>query len=199
MRPRFDRSFTVVVLLLTACSAFPRPFVQHDPLTPEEHVKLGETYAAQGRDDLARAEFRTALNRRPNYAPAWIAMGNLLFQQEALDEAQTHYERALELVPGHPGAANNLAMVYLSRGTNLDEAERLAELAVDRGGLLRPYALETLSSIYLQQGRYDDAERRLTEAECTHPDEKSPLHRRLQQLRRELKQKSPQQTFPGCP
>ena len=106
---------------LQACSGLPRVVVLHDPLTAEEHMALGTTYEAQGARDLAAREYRAAMTDRADYAPALVALGNLAFDSGALDEAEEYYRRALASHPDHPGANNNLAMVYLKRGDRLDD------------------------------------------------------------------------------
>ncbi len=151
---------------LQACSGLPRVVVLHNPLTAEEHMALGTTYEAQGAQDLAAREYRAAMTDRADYAPALVALGNLAFDSGALDEAEEYYRRALASHPDHPGANNNLAMVYLKRGDRLDEAERLALKASAQSGSVRPYALDTLAHVYTRTGRYQEAHAALAEAEA---------------------------------
>jgi tetratricopeptide (TPR) repeat protein len=174
-----------------ACSILPRPVVSHDPLSPHEHVSLGQAYEAQGLKGRAAQEFQGALRQDSHYVPALIAVGNLSFESGALGEAEQRYREALEVAPHHPGASNNLAMVYLSRGERLDEAERLATDALEQGGVLRPYAFDTLATLYLRQGRYKEAEAVLDRAQTSISPDKTILHERLAQLRRELNTASP--------
>ena len=87
--------------------------------------------------DLAAREFRSALHRKRDYPPAWVGLGNLSFENGNLQNAEAYYRRALKKAPDHPMANNNLAMVYLSRGTDLDKAERFAKRALSRGGSIR--------------------------------------------------------------
>lgn len=171
---------------LQACSSLPRIVVLHDPLTPQEHVTLGESYQAQGSTELAVREFQAALRQQSDYAPALIALGNRSFEAGALQEAEEYYRRVLDAVPNHPAASNNLAMVYLSRGDRLDEAERLAKGALAEEGTLRPYVLDTLAKIYMRQERYQEARTALEEAETATPLESTLLRERLAQSQREL-------------
>jgi tetratricopeptide (TPR) repeat protein len=181
---------------LQACSGLPRIVVLHDPLTPQEHVTLGESYQAQGNTDLAVREFQAALHQQSDYGPALIALGNLSFEAGTLQEAEDYYRRALDAVPHQPAASNNLAMVYLSRGDRLDEAERLAKDALGRGGTLRPYILDTLAKIYMRQERYQEARTALEEAVTAAPVENKHLHERLAQSQRELAVVFPASTKP---
>ena len=176
------------LLQLAACSSLPRMSVPRDPLTAEEHVALGTAYEAQGLKDLAVREFQTALEQRKDYPPALISLGNLFFDAGALAEAETYYRRVLEADSSQPSANNNLAMVYLQRGERLGEAERLARTALEQGGPLKPYVLDTLANIYLRQGRPRKAEEALDEAEALAPPNNTTLRARLTKTRQELTQ-----------
>jgi tetratricopeptide (TPR) repeat protein len=177
---------TFLLGALQACSSFPHIVVLHDPLTPEEHATLGATYEGQGFKEMAAREYQAALHQQDDFTPALIGLGNLSFESGALREAEDYYRRALDAAPYHPGASNNLAMVYLSRGERLDEAERLARIAVEQAGPLRPYILDTLAKIYARTGRYQEAKAALAEAEAAAPSENKTLRERLAQSRQEL-------------
>lgn len=169
-----------------ACSNLPRVVVLHDPLTPAEHVTLGVTYEGQGRTEQAAREYHAALEQEHGYVPAFVGLGNLAFARGALEEAEAYYRQALAVAPQDPGANNNLAMLYLARGVNLDEAERLARQALVQGGPLRPYVLDTMAHIYIRQGRYQQAKAALEEAEALVPSANEILYEQLVQSRREL-------------
>lgn len=171
---------------LSACSDLPQVRVLHDPLTPEEHVTLGLTYEVQGHRDLAAREYRTALTQEAGYVPALIGLGNVAFAEGELEESETFYQQALETSPEHPGANNNLAMLYLVRGRDLREAERLALRALAQRGPLQPYVLDTLAHVYARQGRYKEAVAALEEAEAAAPTQDRMLRDRLIRLRDQL-------------
>jgi tetratricopeptide (TPR) repeat protein len=185
---------TILILLcgvvmgagLAACSDFPHVRVLHDPLTPEEHVTLGLTYEVQGHRDLAAREYRTALTQKAGYVPALIGLGNVAFAEGEFEESETFYKQALAASPEHPGANNNLAMLYLVKGTGLDEAERLALRALAQKGPLEPYVLDTLAHVYARQGRFKEAVAALEEAEAAAPAQDKILHERLIRLRNQL-------------
>jgi tetratricopeptide (TPR) repeat protein len=171
---------------LSACNDLPHARVLHDPLTPEEHVTLGLTYEVQGHRDLAAREYRTALTQEAGYVPALIGLGNVAFAEGELEESETYYQQALEASPEHPGANNNLAMLYLARGGDLREAERLALRALAQKGPLQPYVLDTLAHVYARQGRFKEAVAALEEAEAVAPSHDKILHERLIRLRNQL-------------
>ena len=185
-RPAFALMLASVLLAgLQACVLLPRPLLPRDPLTADEHVVLGQTYQAQGLAGPAEREYAQALRQNGASIPALIAMGNVLFESVRLDEAEAYFNQALALNPHHAGAKNNLAMVYLSRGERLDEAERLAKEALGQDGTQRAYVLDTLATLYARQGRYEEARAALAEAETATSSDQI-LHERLSRLRQEL-------------
>jgi hypothetical protein len=74
-------------------------------------------------------------------------------------------------------------MVYLTVGKNLDKAERCAERALEQGGPLRPYALETLASVCALGGRFAEATRWLDEAETIVSPRDADLRQQLARTR----------------
>jgi tetratricopeptide (TPR) repeat protein len=99
-----------------------------DPLSPEEHLKLGLIYEKEGEFDHAIKEYEIAAREFPI---AYLYMGNALFQENELDQAEKMYKKAITGPTHRADAQNNLAWIYYVRGTNLDEAERLALKAID--------------------------------------------------------------------
>jgi tetratricopeptide (TPR) repeat protein len=176
----------VIGVSFSACSDLPRVRVLHDPLTPAEHVTLGLAYEVEGRPELAAREYDKALGKEHGYMLALIGLGNLAFDRGALEEAEAYYRQALITAPEDPGVNNNLAMVYLTQQEKLDEAERLADLALAQGGPLQPYVLDTMAHIYTRQGRYREAQTALNNAEALAPPYDRTLQQRLTQLQQEL-------------
>jgi tetratricopeptide (TPR) repeat protein len=144
--------FAVVLssfLLLGACSL---PYVNRyqDPLTAEEHLKLGISYEKEGQLEAAVREYRAASVEVPE---AHYFLGNLYFQQDEYDKAQRRYKTAIKELPRDPRSYNNLAWLYYTRGTNLLEAERLILQALElvRDKDAEPYQ-DTLDRIRALQG-----------------------------------------------
>ena len=159
----------VIGISFSACSDLPRVRVLHDPLTSEEHVRLGLAYEVEGRAELAAREYDGALRKNHGYMPALIGLGNLAFDRGAMEEAEAYYRQALITAPEDPGVNSNLAMVYLTQQEELDEAERLTNLALAQGGPLRLYVLDTMAHIYVRHGRYREAQTALNNAEALAP------------------------------
>jgi Flp pilus assembly protein TadD len=133
--------------------ALPKVFRDRDPLNADEHARLGAAYETQGEKPAADEQYRLAIALDPRHEGAWMALGNRAFEERRFAKARRCYLRVLRLEPHHPGASNNLAMVYLAQDTRLDEAEALARDALAADGPLKPYILDTLAQI---QKRRDD-------------------------------------------
>ena len=161
---RVRKSLLVLAVLFQGCSALPQLVRHRDPLSAEEHLRLGASYEAQGLTDSAARQYQAALHLQKNNIPALIARGNLAFEKADWKNAEACYRRVLRLDPAHVGANNNLAMVYLSSGKDLDKAERWARMALEQGGPLKPYVLDTLAAIYIREGRYSAARKVLDDA-----------------------------------
>src|SRR4030042_3883 len=115
--------FTIILFLNILCAcAFPRIIVLDDPLSPEEHLNLGVTYEKNGELDNALKEYQVASKKLP---VAYFYMGNIYFQKNEFDEAESCYKKAINKDSENADAHNNLAWLYFIERKNLDEAERL--------------------------------------------------------------------------
>lgn len=119
--------FTVCCLLLFGCT-FPRIIVLDDPLSSEEHLNLGVTYEKNGELDSALKEYEKASKQIPL---AYLYMGNIYFQKDELDDAESYYRQAISKDPDNADAYNNLAWLYYVKTENLDEAEKLVLKAIE--------------------------------------------------------------------
>ncbi len=95
------------------------------------HHSLAGTYQALGKKDLAEAEYRAVLRRKPGFVPALCDLGLLLAQTRRLDEAESLYRAALRFAPGSPRASYNLALALLDRGKSAEGIEILEKLHRD--------------------------------------------------------------------
>lgn len=78
----------------------------------------------------ALGEYYKALELDPKFALAWMAIGNVQQMRGHYLEAERAYKRAIEGDPNSATAKNNLAWLYYSNRLHLDEAEVLAQQAV---------------------------------------------------------------------
>jgi tetratricopeptide (TPR) repeat protein len=115
------------ILFLTACS-LPRIIILKDPLTPEEHLALGVAYEKKGEYDQAIREYQAAAKKLPI---AFLYLGNAYFLKNDWDQAETYFKKAIKKDAQNASAHNNLAWLYYQRGQNLDQAEALAQRALE--------------------------------------------------------------------
>ena len=66
-------------------------------------------FESTGHLDLAAEGYMAAVERWPDEAMAWTALGNVRYLRRDLAAAESAYQRALELSPGFGPACNNLA------------------------------------------------------------------------------------------
>lgn len=164
----------VSVLFLSACS-LPRIIILHDPLSAEEHDKLGRIYESQGKTDLAREQYRQALELDGKHVETLLLLGDLSYRTGEYPAAETAYEKALKLAPDNGDARNNLAWVYIKTGRKLDAARELVTRALELNPGHRPYYLDTLGVIYMKLGDGAAAVPVLKEAVDTIPRDQSDL------------------------
>jgi len=134
---------TAYCLLLLGC-AFPRIIVLDDPLSPEEHLNLGVTYEKNGELDNALKEYQVASKKLP---VAYLYMGNIYFQKNEFDEAESCYKKAINKDSENADAHNNLAWLYFIERKNLDEAERLVSKAIELNPAKKNIYQDTLDKI----------------------------------------------------
>jgi len=101
-------------------------------------LSLGETRAARtalgdvllrlGKLPEARAEIETVLKQQ-ELPPLIFALATIDEAEDKPTAAERGYRRVLQLMPGHPLAANNLAMLLLRLGSATDEALQLSAAA----------------------------------------------------------------------
>lgn len=97
------------------------------PLTPSQQashfVQSAETYYAQGKFAEAATASRQAIELDPNWAEAYVSLGNASYAQGQIDEAIRLYTHALKLNP-------SLAQAYANLGSMLYQQGQLQEAIV---------------------------------------------------------------------
>lgn len=94
----------------------------------------------------ARAAYRAGHARWPDDLPLAIGLGNTAYAQRDLEAAEQALRAAVQAHPASDVALNNLAHVLMERDA-LDEAESLAQRAVDLAGPQAAVAQATLTEI----------------------------------------------------
>lgn len=152
--------------------------VLRDPLSPAEHTALGAAYEAQGKAELARAEYEAALKAGESAGPL-LGLGNLAVAAGQPGEAEAYFRRALRQDPDSALVRNNLAWSLLLQDKALEEAEALAREALARDPRLAPYVRDTLGLLAKRRGDLAGARRELEAALAATPEGETALRRLL--------------------
>jgi tetratricopeptide (TPR) repeat protein len=136
-------------MLFVACS-LPRIIILDDPLSPEEHINLGVTYEKKGEIDNALKEYSLASKKLPL---AYLYIGNIYFQKNDFDEAESAYRKAIKKDSQNADAHNNLAWLYYTKKENLNEAEALALKAIELNPSKKELYQDTLVKIRGVKGK----------------------------------------------
>jgi len=90
--------------------------LEFHPGFAEPHANLGLVMLQRG--DLAEAEhcLRAAIRIDADFDEAWANLGVVLLRMERVDDAASAFEEALAIDPGHVGARQNLADVWMMQG-----------------------------------------------------------------------------------
>ena len=129
---------------------------ERDPNWDYLYLLLGQAHQFNG--DLPRAilAFQRALQISPSSLEATLRLAYAYEMAGRYQEAIASYRKALELNPNTPIAMNNLAYLLSEHGGDLDEALRLAQLALQRLPQQR-YIADTVGWIFLRKNDIDSA------------------------------------------
>jgi hypothetical protein len=117
---------------------------------PSDYLKAALGLQQAGYPAAAVQAFSAAVERWPDNAEAFMALGNALYTMGSPREATQAFERAVYIEPGNGDALNNLAHL-LAESHDLEKAEIIARRAVAVGGRHRDIYLQTLNEILLQK------------------------------------------------
>ena len=122
------RIFILLIGMCLICScSLPRVAIIEDPLSPEEHLKLGMAYEKKGDFEHAIKEYQAAVKQ---YPIAHLYLGNIHFKENQIELAEKNYQKAIRKIPDNPRPFNNLAWLYYTQRKNMHEAEKLARRAL---------------------------------------------------------------------
>jgi tetratricopeptide (TPR) repeat protein len=146
------------------------------PRSAEHVYALGRFYNLIRKPEDAEKAFRKALELDPKYGPALIALANLLYRTGRMDEAGQWFERASAL----PGKQYRpLHAIFLFKSGKSDAA--IAEFErLYKADLKSREDRTRLISAYFQLGRRADAEKVLTDALKTNPNDTDALTQRAE-------------------
>lgn len=130
-------------------------------------VKLGNLYAAKGRQQDAEREYALAIAAVPEYWPAHLNLGNILVGRGEYDEAIRLYDQVI--------AAEAPREIYFAKGNALarlqrwDEAERAYKEAIKHSPDYVDAYLN-LAIAYRHAGKYEESIRTCDRALALQPD-----------------------------
>jgi tetratricopeptide (TPR) repeat protein len=90
--------------------------VAKGPLVPRSRVNLALAYGKQERWQESIEHLRVALRIQPEYADAWVELGNIEHGRGRLVEAEAAYRKAVQYKPNLAGGRYNLGNVYQQQG-----------------------------------------------------------------------------------
>lgn len=90
--------------------------------------QIGQILQAEGKPEAALARWERALQLRPDFVEALVAVGKARLQQERSGEAVGLLEKAVSLQPANESAGYSLMMAYRNSGQEEKAARAKAEL-----------------------------------------------------------------------
>jgi tetratricopeptide (TPR) repeat protein len=150
-------------------------------LSAEERNDLGVFYEHAGELENATQQYVAATELNPHNSYFRMNLGNALLKQHRRVEAAKAFSRAIELDPQNADAMNNLACTYCEMGQNLDEAAKLCNRAVSIFPARKAYFLDTLGTVYLKQGKREEAASAFRSALSATTDRQASLRAAIQQ------------------
>lgn len=101
------------------------------PERPEPHYVYGQAWLALNEPARAAQAFGAAIQRRSDWADAWVNYGLARYRHGAVEDAKTSMRQALGFAPGHPAATANLG-AFLRITGEVDAAEALLRDVLER-------------------------------------------------------------------
>ena len=136
--------------------------VAKDPQVIDAWLLLGNEHAKHGQYDRALAQYRRALELKPDYDLALRNMANVYRDMGRPNAAVAGYERLLHVDPANVQARQELAQVLLDAGRVADAQRELERVLAQDAGLAAAH--NTLGAVRLKQGHLDDGEREIRAA-----------------------------------
>lgn len=150
-------------------------------LSAEEHNDLGVFWERAGKPESATQHYLAATQMNPGNSYYRMNLGNALLKQHRPVEAAGAFARAVELDAQNADAMNNLAYTYSEMGQNLDDAVRLCARAAAVLPARKAYYLDTLGTVYLKQGKPNEAVAAFESALAATTDRQQSLRTTIQQ------------------
>ncbi len=124
--------------------------------TQQCHMILGFIYSRQERYGDAEKEIRRVVDAGIQSAPAFSALGHVLFKIGRTDEAIERLEKAVSIAPDNANAHNSLGFVLADSGRDTEKAVRECRIAVKMNPENAAYH-DSLGWALYKNGNADDA------------------------------------------
>jgi tetratricopeptide (TPR) repeat protein len=121
----------------------------------EALLLLANAEVARGAVDQAIATYKRGLQDNPREVRLYVALAHVLEGRD-WQQSEDFYQKALQVQPDYPVAANNLAYLMLEHDGNVNVALTLAQTG-RRGMPNDPSTADTLGWAYYHQGAYNSA------------------------------------------
>ena len=124
---------SLLVSLLIACAPMPDATKSNIIKAAEENAKLGLAYMQQGRNEIALGKLKKSIKQNPYNADAHHYLGVLYGKLDRPDDADQHFQTALEIMPDSSlsskvAAVRNNYAVFLCKQKRYQQANKYFEL-----------------------------------------------------------------------
>ena len=132
-----------------------------DPHAASMHYLLAIDYAQRGQTKQAEESLQSAIQLKPDFSGARIALAKLLLADKLEDAALEQFNAVVAREPNQVFALGNVGLIYARRGDYAKAVEPLARAYVlDRDSTPLAFALAEAD---IRVGRYADADRVISE------------------------------------
>jgi tetratricopeptide (TPR) repeat protein len=119
-----------LLLVLSGCATHKKATLEKGTETSRQYLQLGIRHEANENYQQAIDHYNRAA-KSGYHDEAYVYLGNTYQRMGAFPRAEKYYRIALDELPNHADLHHNLVYLYLSRETNLVEAETLAQRAIE--------------------------------------------------------------------
>jgi protein O-mannosyl-transferase len=165
--------------------------LEREPANPEVRLKLEFTllaFALKAKPEEATRYYQQLVASQPNFGRTYYFLGQALFEQGQREAGAASFRRGLELDPGWPEEARQMAWGLAThpdpRRRNGGMAVRIARQVCEAVDYRRPEMLDALAAALAETGNYEEAQRMARTAldlaaKKYTPDQLQPLKDRL--------------------
>ena len=146
-----------------------RHIITFNPQARDAYLRLGRALYKQARYEEALEAARTAVEQRPDFAPARVNLGLTLNELGRFGEAEIHLRRAIALDPQAQDAHLNLGSVLYKQG-QYEEALEVARVAVEQAPNFFKAHIN-LGAVLSELDRFEEAETHLRRALALNPQD----------------------------